>query len=69
MIECAFTGRLGHDAELRRVKSGSLAMLAFSAAVEDGQAADDVPVTWCASWCSATLLSVPGRTAWTATSP
>jgi single-stranded DNA-binding protein len=46
MIECAFTARLGRDAELRHVKNGSLPVLAFSAAVDDGQAADDAPATW-----------------------
>jgi single stranded DNA-binding protein len=46
MIECAFTGRLGRDAELRHVKNGTLPMLAFSAAVEGGQAADDAPAQW-----------------------
>jgi hypothetical protein len=45
MIEAAFTCRLGRDAELRDVKNGTLPMLAFSGAVEDGQAADDVPAT------------------------
>ena len=34
MIDSAFTGRLGRDAELRHVKGGALAMLSFSAAVE-----------------------------------
>jgi single-stranded DNA-binding protein len=46
MIDACFTGRLGRDAELRHVKNGSLPMLAFSAAVQDGQAADDAPAIW-----------------------
>jgi len=46
MIEACFTARLGCYLELRHVKNGSLPMLAFSAAIEDGQPADHVPVTW-----------------------
>jgi single-stranded DNA-binding protein len=46
MIECAFTTRLGRDAELKMVKGGSLPMLAFNAAVEDGNTDGEAPTTW-----------------------
>jgi hypothetical protein len=42
--ECAFTGRLGRDAELRHLKSGLLRMLASSAAVKGAQAAHDAQI-------------------------
>jgi single stranded DNA-binding protein len=45
MIECAFTGRLGKDAELRHVKGGELTMVSFSAVV-DGKDADPDNPTW-----------------------
>jgi hypothetical protein len=44
MIECAFTGCLDRDAEMRHVKCGLLRMLASSAAVEGAQAANDAQV-------------------------
>jgi single-strand DNA-binding protein len=46
MIECAFTGRLGKDAELRMVKGGTMPMISFSAAVEEKVQGDDTPATW-----------------------
>jgi hypothetical protein len=46
MIEASFTCRLGRDAELRHIKNGTLAMCSFSAAVENGPAADAAPTVW-----------------------
>jgi single-stranded DNA-binding protein len=43
MIECAFAGRLGRDAELKHVKNRALPMLAFSAAVEGRHIGDEPP--------------------------
>ena len=46
-IECAFTGRLGRDADaLKYVKGGELALLGFSCAVEGVKEDDDAPATW-----------------------
>jgi single-stranded DNA-binding protein len=42
-IECAFTGRLGREAERRLVKSGKLPMVIFSAAIDEQQQAADTP--------------------------
>jgi len=45
-IEACFTGRLGRDAEIRMVKGGELAMLGFTAAVDQQHQTDDQPPTW-----------------------
>jgi single-stranded DNA-binding protein len=46
VIEVALVGRLGRDPEHRMVKGGELAMVSFSAAVEERQQAVDAPTTW-----------------------
>ena len=45
-IECAFSGRLGRDAELRQVKNGTVPMLSFTVALDDGPRADGAPTVW-----------------------
>ena len=45
-IEVAAIGRLGRDAELRHVKGGELALLAFSMVVDEPAAGDDAAGTW-----------------------
>jgi single stranded DNA-binding protein len=45
-IECAFTSRLGRDAELRLVRGGELPMVSFTAAVDQQHQFEDAPATW-----------------------
>jgi single stranded DNA-binding protein len=45
-LECAFTARLGRDAELKHVKGGTMPLLSFTAAVEERIQTDDSPATW-----------------------
>ena len=45
-IEACFVGRLGRDAELRHVKSGTMPMVSFSVAVEEKVQTDDAPAVW-----------------------
>ena len=47
-IECALTGRLGKDPELRMVKSGKMAMLSLNVAVDEAPPKDgqEVKSTW-----------------------
>jgi len=45
-IECAFSGRLGRDAELKHVKDGTLPLLTFTAAVDQQHQTEDSPATW-----------------------
>ena len=45
-IEACFAGRLGRDAELRMVKSGTMPFLSFTAAVDQQHQTEDSPPTW-----------------------
>jgi single-strand DNA-binding protein len=45
-IECALTGRVGRDPELKRVKGGGLALLSLSVAVGDDGGDGEAPPEW-----------------------
>jgi single-stranded DNA-binding protein len=47
-IECAGSGHLGREADLRRVQAGELALLAFRMVVEEAATGDDARGTWLA---------------------